>query len=47
MKYRAIQKNEPTFELEKGEDLEEKEHDCLLDITMNPHDFIEFEEVKE
>ena len=46
-KYRAIWKIEPTFEINEGEDLEEKEHDCLMDITMNPHDFIEFEEVDE
>jgi len=47
MKYKAIWKSEPTFELKEGEDLEDIEHDCLMDITMNPHDFIEFIEVEE
>uniref|UniRef100_A0A6M3LNW8 Uncharacterized protein n=1 Tax=viral metagenome TaxID=1070528 RepID=A0A6M3LNW8_9ZZZZ len=46
-KYKAIWKLEPTFELNLDEDLEEKEHDCLMDITMNPHDYIQFEEVEE
>lgn len=46
-KYKAIWKVIPTFELKDEEDLEEKEHDCLMDITMNPHDWIEFTEVEE
>ena len=43
-KYKAVWKIEPIFELNENGDLEEAEHDKLLDITMNPHDYIEFEE---
>ena len=46
-KYKAVWKLEPEFELNLGEDLEEKEHDCLMDITMNPHDYIQFEEIED
>ena len=46
-KYKAFFKIEPTFELEEGEDLEEAIHTRMMDLTMNPYDFIQFEEVEE
>ena len=51
-KYKAIWKVEPTIEISEGiteEEIEELKHDRILDITMNPHDyigFVEFEEIK-
>jgi len=48
-KYKAIWKVEPTIEISEGtakEGIEELEHEKIMDITMNPHDYIEFEETK-
>ena len=45
--FRAYWKIEPTIETEeKDYPTEEEITDKLLDITMNPHDYIDFEEEK-
>lgn len=47
MKYKAYWKIEPEFEIKEIEELDEVIHNKLMDITMNPHDYIDFEEVKD
>jgi len=46
MKYKVYWKIEPNLECEPQQ-LQEKMEDLLVEITMNPHDYIGFDEVGE
>lgn len=44
-RYKAYFKVKPIIEIEESKELEEAITNMMVDITMNPHNFIGFEEI--